>query len=115
AITVGNTGTPDPIRLVKFTNGISTTSPSTILTTSLQDTATDYWSVKVTYDPASNTWELFTRDDGNVAFADPTSAGGFTTAGAAVDTTYTSVPLTHSGVLWASATAANQVPRYDNL
>ena len=112
AAIIGNSLAPDPIRLVKFTGGLAVST--TIVTNSTQNVSTDYWSVKVTYDATINAWELSTRDDGATGFSDP-AAGVLVSSGTAIDTTYTSVALTHSGTLWNYSTAANQVARDDNF
>ncbi len=111
AVAIGNSGSPDPIRLVKFTGGITTQSD--IVKLSTQDAKTDYYSVKVTYDPSLNIWSLYTRDDGT-SFADPTS-GALTLSGQAIDTQYTNTALTHSGALWSYSTGAAQTSKFDNF
>jgi len=104
----------DPVRLVKFASGL-TSVPTTIAENAAQDATSDYWSVRVTYDPASDNWSLFTRDDGTGGFADP-STGVTTQSGTTVaDSTYTTTPLTHAGALWVYSTAANQTASFDNF
>jgi hypothetical protein len=114
AVAIGNGGTPDPIRLVKFSGGMGGTL-TTLAQDAAQNVSNHYWSVKVTYDPATNQWNLFTRDDGASAFTNP-SNGVTTQAGSSViDSTYTSTALTHTGAYWAYSTAANQTAQFDNL
>jgi hypothetical protein len=71
-------------------------------------------SIRLTYTPSTNTWELFGRNDGNSSFADPTS-GTLTSFGTVVDNTYTSVPLNFMGAYWQGSTAANQTSTFDNV
>jgi hypothetical protein len=111
ALILGNGGTPDPIKLVSFTNGLVN---STQILAQSGNAGSDFMSVKVTYDPASNTWGLLTRDDGTSAFADPTT-GTLTSQGTAIDATYTNLFLTSSGAYWAYSTTANQTARFDNF
>ena len=113
AVIIGNSGTPDPIKLVRFTGGLSAPL-TTIATLTTQDAKTDFWSVKVNYDPSTNAWSLYTRDDGSAAFADP-STGTLILSGSGIDSTYTGVALTHSGALWSFSTGANQQSRFDNF
>src|SRR5262249_25017244 len=75
AVAFGNTNTPDPARLLSFHNGIFTDN-STDMISSTSPTAspdTDYMSIRLTFNAATNRWSLFTRDDGSVAWADPTT------------------------------------------
>jgi hypothetical protein len=116
AIVYGNSGSPDPIRLVRFTGGL-TGSITNIISSGINDIAAfnNYVSVRVRYEPNENNWTLFIRDDGVSNWSDP-SAGvtdqkGSTTA----DNTYTSIPLTHFGFYWAYATAAAQTSQFDNF
>ena len=67
------------------------------------------------YDPHSDSWSLFVRDDGAAKWSDPyfgvTTQKGTTT----IDSTYTSVALSNFGFYWAYGTAANQSSRFDNF
>ncbi len=118
AIVLGNTGTPDPVRFVKFTGGISSLSNSNtgliVASSPLDDPTNNYMSIRLTYTPSTNTWELFGRDDGGSGFTDPTS-GTLTSLGTVVDNQYTSVPLNFMGAYWQGATASNQTAFFDNV
>lgn len=122
AVVLGNTGGTDPIRLSKFTGGITalgTTAPPSANdiivsnTAGLTDFGTEYLSVKVTYDPTTNTWELFLRNDGG-AFVDP-ATGSLTSQGTAVDATYTGSSLDYIGGYWQGSTGATQTAFFDNV
>ncbi len=131
AVVIGNTSSPDPFRLYKFTNGLNavalTASSSTAAGAPLllfgagtngappTGTVTDYNSLKITFDATTNTWGMSGRDDGTTAFGDPTNAAGYTVPTTVVDTTYTGVALTHSGAYWAYGTIANQTVKFDNI
>ena len=73
AIALGQSMSTDPIRLIKYTNGIQGTLTNIITsnTTGLTDFGAEYLSVKVTYRPSTNTWELFLRNDGKEAMIIP--------------------------------------------
>ncbi|MBP7205081.1 MAG: endonuclease [Candidatus Cloacimonetes bacterium] len=115
ALALGQSGSTDPLRLVKYSAGIS--SPTNIITSNtagLSDFGADYLSVKVTYEPVSNTWEMFLRNDGTTGFTDPTS-GELVSQGTAVDNTYTSTSLSYMGAYWQGSTAAIQTAFFDNI
>jgi hypothetical protein len=123
AVVLGNTLTTDPVRLVKFTGGLQslgTTAPPTTNdlivsnTTGLTDFGNEYLSVRVTYNPANNQWELFLRNDGTTGFADPTT-GTLTSQGTAADSTYTGIALTALGGYWQGSTGAAQTAFFDNI
>lgn len=84
------------LQLVRFSGGL--TGGVTPLVTSglVMSAPTDYMSVRVAYNPATDVWELYIRDDGAGAFADP-STGVSTLVGSAVDAVFTSSVMTHFG------------------
>jgi len=116
AVALGQGGTTDPIRLVKFANGMQGTLTNIIIsnTPGLTDFGAEYLSIKVTYNPSNDQWELFLRNDGASAFADP-AAGTLTSQGTATDNTYTSVSLTSAGGYWQGSTGASQPAFFDNV
>jgi len=120
AVVLGDGSGTDPIRLVSFSGGIqsigTTTTPYILAsnTVGLTDFDVDYLSIRVTYTPSSNTWELFMRNDGLSAFADP-AAGTMTSQGTATNTTYTSTSLTYMGAYWQGANNAGQAAFFDNV
>ncbi len=116
AVVIGQSGATDPIRLVHYTTGLQGTLVNLITssTTGLADFGTEYLSVSVTYTAASNTWELFLRNDGATAFADPT-AGSLTSQGTVINSTYTGTALGFMGGYWQGSTVANQAAFYDNV
>ncbi|MBI4649686.1 MAG: fibronectin type III domain-containing protein, partial [Bacteroidia bacterium] len=110
AVVLGQTLSDDRLRLVSFTDGLD---GFTDLITGANDFGTNYLSVKVTYAPSTNTWELFYRDDAGT-FADPLS-GSLTSQGTAVNSTYTSSALNYMGFYWQGSTAATQIAFSDNV
>ncbi len=116
AVVLGQSGSTDPVRLARFTAGLSGTLTNIITsnTSGLTDFGTDYLSVRVTYDPASDTWELFLRNDGTTAFTDP-ATGTLVSQGSTTDNTYTSTSFSFMGVYWQGSTSANQTAFSDNV
>lgn len=115
AVVLGQSGSTDPVRLITFTNGLQGTLTNLITsnTSGLADFGNQYLSIKVTFNPATNTWELFLRNDGASAFADPVS-GTLVSQGSIANTTYSSSALTLMGSYWQGATSANQTAFFDN-
>ena len=116
AIVYGSTGTPDPIRLVAYSGGITGTLTN-ICSSGVSDLAAtnNFVSVRVVYDPATNNWSLFVRDDGASAWADP-SSGVTTQKGTTTAKLHsTGVGLPSFGFLWSHATGTNLSSDFDNF
>jgi hypothetical protein len=114
AVVLGNSGTTDPIKLVRYSAGIRTfTTMITSNTIGLTDFGNQYLSVKVTYTPSTNTWQLYLRNDGTTAFADP-NTGTLTSQGTLVNNTYTAAALPLMGAYWNGYYSANQTSFFDN-
>lgn len=117
AVVLGNTGTPDPLRFVSFTNGLQSIGNATnallTATTPLDNPTNNYMSVRLTYNPSGNVWELLGRNDGASSFSDP-NVGSLTSFGTVTDSTYTGQALTSSGAYWQGSTAASQFAQFDN-
>jgi hypothetical protein len=116
AVALGQSGTTDPIRLIKYNNGVQGTITNIITsnTLGLTDFGAEYLSIKITYIPSTDTWELFVRNDGTTAFADP-ATGVLISQGTAVDNTFTSQVLGFMGGYWQGTTAATQTAFFDNI
>ncbi|MBC7899584.1 MAG: carboxypeptidase regulatory-like domain-containing protein [Saprospiraceae bacterium] len=116
AVVLGQTGNIDPVRLLRYTNGLqgSLTEIITSNTLGLTDFGNHYTTVRVTYNPSNNLWELFVRNDGTFAFDDPTSPG-MVSQGAVADNTFTGTPLTALGAYWQGSTVTTQTAFFDNL
>jgi hypothetical protein len=115
AVVLGQGGTIDAIRLARYSGGFQGTLTNIIVsnTAGLADFGTEYLSIKVTYTPATETWELLLRNDSTSAFADP-AAGTLMSQGTIVDNTSTGTPLPLMGAWWQGATAGNQAAFFDN-
>ena len=116
AIVLGQSGTTDPIRLASYTTGLQGTLTNIITsnTTGLTDFGTEYLSIRVTYNPSNDIWELFVRNDGTTSFSDPLT-GTLISQGTAINNTYTGIPLDYLGGYWQGSTAANQTAFFDNV
>ncbi|MBN8568645.1 MAG: T9SS type A sorting domain-containing protein [Ignavibacteria bacterium] len=115
AVVLGQSGSTDPVRLAHYTTGLSGTLTSIITsnTSGLTDFGAEYLSVRVTYTPSTNTWELFLRNDGGSAFTDPTT-GTLVSQGTVVNSTHTGSSLTFMGGYWSGSTGATQTAFFDN-
>lgn len=116
AVVLGQTGAVDPIRLVKFTGGLRGTMTNLIVsnTEGLTDFGPEYLSIRVTFNPAINQWELFLRNDGTTDFAEP-SVGSLVSQGTAADSDYTGIDLPYLGGYWQGATQQQQTAFFDNI
>lgn len=116
AVALGGSGSTDPIRLIKYSSGLGTsTNLITSNTSGLTDFGNEYLSIKVTYDPSNNTWELFLRNDGTTGFSNP-MAGTLTTQGTTTDNTYTSsTNLDYMGGYWQGSTGGDSIAFFDNI
>ncbi|MFT3796204.1 beta strand repeat-containing protein [Flavobacterium sp.] len=115
AVILGNSGSTDPVRLVRYSSGLRTyTTMISSNTTGLTDFGNQYLSVRVTYTPSTNTWQLFVRNDGTTAFQDPLT-GSLTSQGTLVNNTYTSTALPMLGAYWNGGVSATQTSFFDNI
>jgi len=112
AVVMGGGGL-NTIGLINFTNGLQGTKATVIAFGGAPTSLTDYLSVKVTYDPSTNGWQLFSRDDGATGFADPTT-GTQTSIGTGTDSTYTGTAMSFLGAYWQGSTGAAQTTFFDN-
>jgi hypothetical protein len=114
AVTLGNTGKVDPIKLIRYNAGLSSSTLITqSSTTGLTDFGSQYLSIKVVYTPGTNNWQLYVRNDGT-SFTDA-STGTLTLQGAGVNNTSTGTALTIMGPYCNAGTNAGQVTTYDNV
>ncbi len=115
AVVLGQSGSTDPVRLVRYNNGLrgSLTNIITSSTSGLTDFGNQYLSVRVVYTPSTNTWQLLLRNDGS-SFANP-AAGTMVSQGTAINSTYTGSSLGFTGAYWQGSTASNQTAFFDNV
>jgi hypothetical protein len=111
AVILGNSSSPDPVKLVRFSAGINGTL--TDICTSSVTTETNYYSVKLIYTPCNNQWSLQVRDDGSSAFADPTT--NTATAVLATDGTHVSVDLKYVICEFKHGSSVGENCKFDNI
>ncbi|WP_345125101.1 CehA/McbA family metallohydrolase [Hymenobacter antarcticus] len=115
AVVVGNTGATDPIRLVRFSGGLTSSAALVDVFSTTTDYGTAYLTLRVSYFPDDNSWTLEASPN-TAAFEDPGLATtAFTTLGTGVDATYTGTPLPYLGCLWNHATTAAENAVFDNI
>ena len=115
AVILGNSGTSDNIRLVRFAAGMSPVANITQILAPPTDFANEYHAIKVVYNPVGNSWSLYVSNNGLPGpFIDPNLVvWGAATAG--TDGTYTSTDLMFLGCLWNHATGATDFGTFDNI
>ena len=122
------------IGLIKFHNGIGVlatdgsvltrliespllVNPNPLATPvlALSSTNPNNLSIKVTYNPNLDVWELYYREDPGTAFVDP-STGTYTKAGASVADAF-STPMTHFGFVAGlqTSTSTGNIYQFDNF
>lgn len=118
AVVLGNTSTPDVVRLVKFTNGIQTLgrnlSGIIISTLSFNNRANKYLSFAVTYEPEVGLWNLYGRIDGDSNFQNPME-GHLELIGSVVDAEFANLELNYMGAYWQGTDSENQIALFDNI
>ena len=126
AVTLTRNGSGTSIfNLVRFAAGLSATSNLSTLITSTSGLipGTNWASVKVVYESATDTWSLYLRDDGTTASTgtdkDPMDeAVPYTSIGSVVDATYTATEMTSFGFFANTGKARggnNAKALYDNF
>lgn len=108
-----NPGSNGGIELVKFTSGMAAGGCTVLIAPSSSMSKTNYYSVRVTYEPATNLWSLYLRDDGSSGFSDPAS-GVTTLIGTATDNTYTGSALTRFGYMYGFNAGTGKSMLFDN-
>ena len=113
------------INLIKFSNGIGdVVNEASVLTRLIESpelvqipsaTTPNYLSIKVTYNPSIDLWELSYREDAGTIFVDPTS-GTLIIGGTATDVP-TTTPMTNFGyaVGLQTSTSAQNSYQFDNF
>ncbi|MDQ3016779.1 MAG: T9SS type A sorting domain-containing protein [Bacteroidota bacterium] len=118
AIVLGQSGTTDPIRLVSYSNGIGANMNLTNVivssTSGLSDFGNQFISVRVSYRPCINQWDLSIRNDGPSEFENPL-AGTLVFQSTGVDALYTGIPLNMMAAYWQGNIAADRTAYFDNI
>ncbi|MDI3544830.1 MAG: hypothetical protein PWQ43_424 [Rikenellaceae bacterium] len=115
AVVLGQSGTTDPIRLVKFSEGMDKNSNLTNIISG-GDYGNVYLSIKVTYKPSTNTWKLYAEYSSS-AFPQSDPRNTSTLIGTGTDNEYTgaSYDLKYLGCLWNHSTTASEYALFDDI
>jgi hypothetical protein len=114
AVTYGQSGSTDPIRIIRYTAGLRTSTNVLTTINATSDIGNQYLSVKVVYTPSTNLWQLYARIDGTSAFQDP-NTGSLTLVGSGTNNASTGTTLPLIGAFWNSGTRTNQTATFDNI
>lgn len=115
AVLLGNTGTTDNVRLVRFAAGMSPQANISNIIAPATDYANEYLAVKVTYNPVGNAWSLYVSNNTTAGpFVDPATVT-WGAASTGTDATYTGTDLMNLGCLWNHATGATDAGLFDNI
>lgn len=120
AVVFGQGGTVDPIRLVRFNAGLSSDAALTNIITATvapwNDQGNGYMAVRVTFDPATGTWNMYASalTAGSFSTTNPVTAAT-SVAASAINTTYTGTALPFTGAFWNHNTAAGEAALFDNI
>jgi trimeric autotransporter adhesin len=91
-----NPASPLSMQLVRYSGGLTGGVTPLITTGSVLTSATSHASVRVVYNPLTDLWTMYIRDDGATGFSDPSVGVTFST-GSVIDGTFTSAAATHFG------------------
>jgi len=120
AVVMGGVGAKNTYDLVSFTNGLNSNAN---LTPIIQGITLSSWknvvSVKLTYDPSSNKWNMYQKDEGSatstVAYPDP-SAISVDPIGEVVDlSSHVNSALANFGFIFSHGTTLNNSAFFDNF
>jgi len=116
AVVYGLSGN-NQIQLVRYSGGLSADANMTnIINTGNNPlgTVNDFASIRVRFNNATDTWQLFLRDDGASGFADP-ATGVNTQIGANTIDSFNINSGSRIGFYWSHGNANNQSAQFDNV
>src|SRR5690606_35351719 len=112
AVVLGTPSTTnDPLRLVRYDNGLATNNSLTDLI-SVGDFNNQFLGIRVTYDATTGEWEMFYTFNGS-SFPDATTAAA--SAGTAIDAVHADIALPYIGCFWNHGTVNTTFSRFDNI
>lgn len=122
AVLYGQGGASDPLRLVRFNNGLSSDGAltnviaATATPTPFNDLGNNYLAVRVTFAPATGTWSMYATSLVLSTFSttNPTTATNLV-GSATVNTLYTNTALPYVGCFWNHNTGAGEAALFDNI
>jgi hypothetical protein len=103
ALLRGNSSTPDPLRLVKYSAGVGT---STDLISLNDGSNTAYYAVMVEYDPSNNNWTM-SRASSASTFPDVDTVTYGQVGSAVVDSTYVGSDRPYVAAAWSHSTGTD--------
>lgn len=112
AVVLGNSGTADNLRLVRFVNGLDANLNFTNIIAPAVDYGSNYLTVKVTYNPVGNNWSLFVGNN-LASFDDPNTATYMQLGATTSDAAHTGTDLLFLGCLWNHATSSTDFADFD--
>jgi hypothetical protein len=132
AVVLGNSGTPDYVKVVRYTGGLMNPNNNANLTDIVVYTAStgdqDLMNIKVEYSPVTKIWKLYVNRPGGTApfntsgtqpafaFPDPTAATyGAAASSAADNNSLLNGSLPYSGFLFNHATVTDEYATFDNF
>lgn len=132
AVILGASGTPDYVKIVRYTGGLMNPTNNANLTDIVSYTANsadqEILNVKVEYSPTTKIWKLYVNEPGGTAsyntggtqpsfnFPDPTAATYGTPASSSADNNaLLNSALPHSGFLFNHGTASDEYSTFDNF
>jgi hypothetical protein len=119
AVVMGGVGTKMTYDLVSFSNGlIATANLNVIITGITLASPKNVASIKVTFDPLTNKWNMYQKDEGSAvattAYPDP-SAMSVASIGEVTDTAgHVNGPLANFGFFFSHGTTLNNSSFFDN-
>ncbi len=119
AVVMGGVGTKSSYDLVSFTGGLTATANlTTIIAGVTLASFKNVASIKVTYDPASNKWNMYQKDEGSAvsttAYPDPSGISVLAIGEVADTATFVDVALPNFGFLFSHGTTLNNSYFIDN-
>jgi hypothetical protein len=112
AVVLGQPGKPDQIRLVRIKDEIGNSALINMIAGG--DYSTEFLSVRVTYDPSTELWSLYTdASPSGFPHADPRQAS--TLIGTRVDNTYTDLSLDYLGMDWHHSNSPGNYAVFDDI
>jgi hypothetical protein len=117
AVVFGNNNSPDSVKLVRYTGGL--TGPSNLHTLVAMGIGTSMYAqpaastVRVLYDPEEENWML-ELGPSTTDFTDPLTTT-YTRVGTKKDADYTNTTLLFLGCFWNHATTASEYAIFDNI
>ncbi len=111
-VALGNSGSTDPIRLVRFNGGFDANSDLTNLI-SYGDFGNEYLTVRVDLDVTARKWYLYVHD--STDFRDPATLSSVHLRDSIIDSTYTAIALPYLGGFYNHASSGSQSADFDHF